>query len=144
MCKKSLRALARECPGCRTDLSLLIDYSGALRDGLAQAEAQTRGGDLAGAVWTYLEVLEVDPDCPAAKRQVGRVAAAVRQFDKSSPGRRWFHRVRAESGSQSEWSWAVSAVWFILVVAALLAGYMLGQRSVAPDHAASSPSETQE
>jgi hypothetical protein len=125
-------------------LSLLIDYSGALRDGLAHAEAQTREGNLAGAVWTYLEVLEVDPDCPAAKHQVGRVAAAVRQFDKTSPGRRWFHRVRAESGSLTEWSWAGSAVWLILVVAALLVGYMLGQRNAAPEHAASVPSETRE
>src|SRR6516165_7093535 len=94
MCKKTLRQLARQCPTCRSDLSLLVDYVEHLDGGLRQAEALTRAGELGEAVWAYLQVLEVDPDNPEARRQVGEVAAAVRQFDRAAPGRRWLKRLR--------------------------------------------------
>jgi len=39
MCKKSVQPLDRQCPTCKTDLSLLVDYVGHLQNGLEQAEA---------------------------------------------------------------------------------------------------------
>jgi uncharacterized protein YbaR (Trm112 family) len=129
MCKKPLRAMTRECPTCRTDLSLLTDYAGALQDGLARAESLTREGDLGEAVWTYLGILEVDPDCPAAQRQVGQVAAAVRQFDQITHGRRWFQRVRGRALFGEESGWFSVIVWVALVLAALLVGYWIGHRT---------------
>ena len=77
MCKKPLRGEEKECPNCKTDVSLLVAYVANLRQGLSQAEALTRSGDLGEAVWAYLAVLEVDPDNAAARRQVGKVVTAV-------------------------------------------------------------------
>src|SRR5438445_5926440 len=96
-CGKKLPALERECPRCRTDLSLLCDYVDHLGDGLARAEALTRAGELGEAVWAYLSVLEVDPDNATARRQVGQVVTAVRQFDEMTPGRRWLRKVRRQA-----------------------------------------------
>jgi hypothetical protein len=129
MCKKVLRGMARECPSCRADLSLLVDYAGAMQEGLARAETLTRAGELGEAVWSYLDVLEIDPDSPVARRQVGQVAAAVRQFDKYAPGRRWGRQVRGQALGWSENSWCSVAIWFILVLGALLVGYWLGHHS---------------
>src|SRR5262249_47398546 len=92
-CKQPLPRLTRTCPSCQADLSLLLEYVNDLQGGLAQAEALTRAGELGEAVWAYLEVLEVDPDNAAARRQVGQVVAAVRQFDRWAPGRRWRRRL---------------------------------------------------
>src|SRR5262245_29618957 len=69
MCKKGISDPVRTCPRCRTDLSLLTDYVTDLDHGLARAERLTRQGELADAVWAYLEVLEVDPDNPTARRR---------------------------------------------------------------------------
>jgi uncharacterized protein YbaR (Trm112 family) len=129
MCKKPLRSMARECPTCRTDLSLLTDYAGALQDGLARAESLTKEGELGEAVWTYLGVLEVDPDCPAAQRQVGQVAAAVRQFDQITHGRRWSQRVRGRAMFGEESGWFSVVIWVVLVLAALFVGYWIGHRN---------------
>jgi hypothetical protein len=130
MCKKPLRGMTRECPGCRTDLSLLVDYAGALHEGLARAEMLTRSGELGEAVWSYLEVLEIDPDSPIARRQVGQVVAAVRQFDEHAPGRRWGRHVRGRALGWGEFGWFGVAVCLILVLAALVIGFILGHRSV--------------
>jgi hypothetical protein len=140
MCKKSVRLTTRECPTCRTDLSLLVEYVDHLEDGLAKAEALTRAGELGEAVWAYLAVLEVDPDNAEAKRQVGQVAAAVRQFDRIALGRRWLDKLHrrarfrhwAESwgGSGQGTFWAAFAVGTALVLAALALGWMMGVRSV--------------
>src|SRR4051794_32141892 len=97
VCKKSLKTLNKQCPHCRTDLTLLVDYVEHLEDGLTHAEALTRAGDLGEAVWAYLEVLEVDPDNVTARRQVGRVATAVRMFDQTMPGRRWLKKMRQKA-----------------------------------------------
>src|SRR5207249_8252111 len=97
MCKKRLRGVERECPGCRTDVSLLVDYVDNLRDGLRRAEELTRRGELGEAVWEYLSVLEVDPDNAVARKQVSRVATAVRQFDQEAPGRRFLRRLQRET-----------------------------------------------
>jgi hypothetical protein len=137
MCKKKLRGVEKECPGCRTDVSLLRDYVQELRDGLVQAEAHTRAGQLGEAIWAYLAVLEVDPDNAAARRQVGQVATAVRQFDKEAPGRRFakrlqkqtrFRRFMANLQDEGDVSgWISGLFWFILVVCALVFGFILGQ-----------------
>lgn len=85
MCNKTLRELTRKCPTCQADLDLLVDYSSFLSGGLQRAENLTRAGELAQAIVAYLEVLEIDPDNPAARRQIGRMVTAVRQFDQASP-----------------------------------------------------------
>jgi hypothetical protein len=88
-CNKPLVQLSRQCPSCRADLDLLVDYVHGLQSSLERAEQWTRSGELGQAVWAYLEVLEVDPDNADARRQVSQVATAVRQFDRTLPGRRW-------------------------------------------------------
>ncbi|HZU34643.1 MAG TPA: hypothetical protein VFA18_01970 [Gemmataceae bacterium] len=138
MCKKRLRGLEKECANCRTDVSLLVDYVDNLREGLIRAEAFTKAGELGEAVWEYLNVLEIDPDNATARRQVGRVATAVRQFDNTAPGRRWFHRLRKQTRFR-RWAARVqegegagilsSLLWFLLVFVALLLGYYLGAHS---------------
>jgi hypothetical protein len=107
-CTKKLPALVRECPNCRADLSLLVDYVGGLVGGLERAERMTREGRLAEAVWAYLEVLDVDPENAVARRQISRVAAAVRHFD----------------GREREgWS---KGIWLTLALGAMLLGIALG------------------
>jgi hypothetical protein len=88
-CNRPLIELTRQCPSCRADLDLLVEYVNGLQGTLYRADQLTRAGELGSAVWAYLEVLEVDPDNPLARRQVGQVATAVRQFDRTAPGRRW-------------------------------------------------------
>jgi len=140
MCKKKLRGLERECLNCRTDVSLLVDYVENLREGLAQAEALTRAGELGEAVWSYLTVLEVDPDNATARRQVGKVVTAVRQFDQTAPGRRWLKRLQKQTRfrrwmakwneSEAGASMLSGFLWFLLVFSALLIGYVLGSQGL--------------
>jgi hypothetical protein len=74
-------------------------------------------------------VLEIDPDSPIARRQVGQVVAAVRQFDEHAPGRRWGWQVRSRALGWSQISWLSLGVCFILVLAALfILGFWLGQK----------------
>src|SRR5258707_5165271 len=94
VCKKRLNGLEKECSKCRADVSLLVDYVENLQEGLVRANALAKQGELGEAVWAYLEVLEVDPENAAARRQVGQVVAAVRQFDRAAPGRRWLEKLR--------------------------------------------------
>src|ERR1051325_4215583 len=88
-CTKPLREFARPCPSCQADLDLLVDYVSHLQGGLQRAENLVKAGELGQAIWAYLEVLEVDPDNPTARRQISQVVTAVRQFDSLIPGRRW-------------------------------------------------------
>lgn len=154
MCKKKLRGLEKECGNCRTDVSLLVHYVEDLRGGLAQAEALTRSGELGEAVWAYLAVLEVDPDNATARRQVGKVATAVRQFDLTSPGRRWltklqkrtrFRRWLASWGQNGDAmaGWLNGVLWFVLIFGALMIGYVIGRQSTIPVQEPSAPETKQ-
>ena len=123
MCKKSVQLSSRECPSCRADLSLLVDYTQHIETNLSRAEALTRAGQLGEAVWAYLAVLEVDPDNPEARRQVGRVAAAVRQFDRIALGRRWLDRLRRRARFRywaETWVQFGSPVWWWTLLAGIL------------------------
>jgi hypothetical protein len=97
MCNATNDDDARQCRRCQADLALLADYVLHLQGGLEQAETLTRAGELGEAVWAYLAVLEVDPDNATARRQVGKVVTAVRQFDETAPGRRWLTNLRKQS-----------------------------------------------
>jgi hypothetical protein len=125
-CNKTLAELVRRCPSCMADLDLLVEYVNHLQAGLDEAEKLTRAGDLGGAVWAYLAVLEVDPDNAPARRQVGQVVTAVRQFDRAAPGRRWLSRMRQGLGADGETR--LSAGWLRvgLAVLLLLAAFALG------------------
>jgi hypothetical protein len=149
MCRDMLPDDMRKCRKCQTDLSLLSDYVSHLRAGLSQADGLTKAGELGEAVWAYLAVLEVDPDNTTARRQVGKVVTAVRQFDQTAPGRRWLRALHKEnrwtrwllSREEGEGSpllgWALLFVLFFgSVVGAYYLGYDTGKRSVeviAPD-----------
>src|SRR5262245_62163333 len=114
-CSKPLVELTRQCPSCRADLDLLVDYVHGLQGHLYRAEQLTRAGALGQAVWAYLAVLEVDPDNAAARRQVGQIATAVRQFDRTAPGRRWAQGLPAEGGP-GRGVWAKALVLAALVL----------------------------
>jgi hypothetical protein len=136
MCEKAVPERDKVCGKCGTDVSLLVNYVDDLEVGLRQADSFTRRGELGDAVWKYLEVLEMDPDNAQARRQVGRVATAVRQFDEKAPGRRWFKKLQ----KQNRWrrfmsnmnsdgdmgGWLTNVFWIILVLSALVFGYLLG------------------
>ena len=64
------------------------------------------------AIWAYLEVLEVDPDNPQARKAIAQVVTAVRQFDTVMPGRRWANGLPPElpKAPRPWWHWAVFAV----------------------------------
>jgi hypothetical protein len=136
-CKKKLPAPVKTCPSCRADLSLLVHYVENLQEGLDQAERLTRAGELGEAMWAYLAVLEVDPDNATARRQVGKVATAVRQFDDTAPGRRWLKRIHKQhwyrrwlaglySGDNESSGWLSTVVWAALLVVVFVTGYVVG------------------
>jgi hypothetical protein len=131
-CTKPLAALTKRCPSCMADLDLLVEYVSQLEEGAKRAEMLTRAGELDLTVWAYLEVLEVDPDHAAARRQVGRVATAVRQFDRTAPGRRWLSHVRGEDGDDAAGRVAralrIAFIGLLLVLAFLL-GYSWGHHA---------------
>jgi hypothetical protein len=123
-CTKPLREFTRRCPSCQADLDLLVDYVSHLQGGLERAENLVKAGDLGQAVWAYLEVLEVDPDNPTARRQVSQVVTAVRQFDTVMPGRRWSNGLPPQLPKTPRpwWHWAI---FFGAVVLALGIGFGL-------------------
>src|SRR3954447_8401540 len=131
-CSKAMPEDEKTCGKCGADVTLLVKYVEELRTGLDQARLLTRSGELGDAVWKYLEVLEVDPDNTEARRQVGRVATAVRQFDENAPGRRWFRKLEkrnrwrrwmANLNSEGELTgWITTLLWIMLVAAALCFG----------------------
>ena len=148
MCKKKLRGLEKECGNCKTDVSLLVDYVENLQEGLVRAELLTKAGELGEAVWAYLEVLEVDPDNTTAKRKIGQVVTAVRQFDNAAPGRRWLKKLQRQTRFRrwaSGWTaedtatWMTWGFWFVAIVAAVLLGFFIGQNMHAPSPGSDKP-----
>ena len=125
-CSKPLRELVRRCPTCQADLDLLVDYVSHLNGGLERAENLTRAGDLGQAFWAYLEVLEVDPDNAPAKKQVGQVVTAVRQFDYVNEGRRWLSQVRHGPPKKSPWSILPAWAWATIAVGCVVIAFSLG------------------
>jgi hypothetical protein len=120
-CAKPLREIARRCPSCQADLDLLVDYVSHLQGGLERAENLVKAGELGQAIWAYLEVLEVDPDNPQARKQIGLVVTAVRQFDTVMPGRRWANGLPPllPKAKRPWWHWLVLG-------AAVLVGIAIG------------------
>lgn len=138
-CQKKLNRLEPQCPHCRADLGLLVDFAQHLDIGLDRAEERVRAGELGEAVWAYLEILEVDPDNPTARRQIGQVVTAVRQFDQADPGRRWLQKLRKHARQRRQvhlweteprrgWFWLLFGAALVVAVAALIGGYWLGYR----------------
>ncbi|MBM3994257.1 MAG: hypothetical protein FJ303_08925 [Planctomycetes bacterium] len=115
-CSKPLREITRRCPSCQADLDLLVDYVSHLQGGLERAENLVKAGELGQAVWAYLEVLEVDPDNPTARKQIGQIVTAVRQFDSIMPGRRWANNMPPLEPAEPRpwWHWAIAAALVIL------------------------------
>jgi hypothetical protein len=127
-CSKPLVELTRQCPSCRADLDLLVDYVSGLQGSLDRATHFTRVGELGQAVWAYLEVLEVDPDNPVARHQVGQVATAVRQFDRTTEGRRWARGLSPRGKSTFRWATGPLAVMIGLALAVAFGlGFLGGQ-----------------
>ena len=121
-CTKPLNDIARRCPSCQADLELLVDYVSHLQGGLQRAENLTKAGELGMAIWAYLEILEVDPDNPQARKQISQVVTAVRQFDSVIPGRRWANGLPPQPPVPPRpwWHWLIFSG---VVIAALAIGY---------------------
>jgi len=124
-CNKEQTELSPRCGSCQADLALLVDYVSHLQGGLERADNLTRAGELGQSVWAYLEVLEVDPDNATARRQVGQVATAVRQFDQTAPGRRWLGRMRGEGDGWRNYA-MVALLAIGIGVIAFSVGYGVG------------------
>ena len=129
-CAKPLREFTRRCPSCQADLDLLVDYVSHLQGGLQRAENLVKAGELGQAIWAYLEVLEVDPDNPQARKQIGQVVTAVRQFDTVIPGRRWANGLSPQLPKTPRPWWH----WLVFAVAILVAfGVGIGIANVPPE-----------
>src|SRR5262245_31426778 len=125
-CNKDLVELPRKCPSCKADLDMLVDFVSNLHGRLEQADNLTRAGELGQAMWAYLEVLEVDPGNPAARRQVSQVATAVRAFDAVGPTRRWVSGLPGYTRSGFLPAWLRALLLVVALAAALGLGYLWG------------------
>ncbi len=120
MCKKTLEPAATPCPRCRADLTMLVDFMSNLDEQLSKADAALKAGELGDAVWAYLNVLETDPEHAVARRQVTKVATAVRQFDEArSQGRKQWLLIGA----------GIASAAAVLLGVVFYVGFYLGARS---------------
>jgi hypothetical protein len=77
----------------------------------------------------------------------------VRQFDRTAPGRRWLKRLQKQTRFRrwlAGWNndpdaagWLGSFLWFLVVLGALLLGFMIGQ-SQRPPAGTPAPAPAQE
>jgi len=125
-CNKRLVELTRQCPSCRADLSLLVEYVNGLKDKLGRAEQLTRAGELGQAVWAYLEILEADPDNATARRQIGQVANAVRQFDRTKKDWAWTKRMLQRHRTCGKGIFSVGWLLLIMLVVAVILAFGAG------------------
>jgi hypothetical protein len=128
MCKKALEPRTNPCPRCRTDLRILVDFMSNLDEHLAKADEALKRGELGDAVWAYLNVLETDPDHAVARRQVSKVATAVRQFDEAK---------RTGRNAQMMFGAGLLLAVLLLLGGTFYLGYQFGSRA---DTSASSTS----
>ena len=70
----------------------------------------------------------MDPDNAAARTQVGQIATAVRQFDRSAPGRRWAQGLppQVDDAGPRLATWVKMVLIGIVVVMAFSLGYVCG------------------
>ena len=123
-CNREYNVLAKECPSCKADLTLLVDHTKQLELGLEKADEWTRTGELGRATWAYLAVLEVDPNNPKARKQISRIATAVRQFDTSTSKQRW--AFLGKPTGNSVLTWILLILLILLVPGAWGMGWYLG------------------
>ena len=97
MCKKKLPGWKRSAPTAAPTSRCWSTTSRTCATVWRGPRQLTTQGELGEAVWAYLAVLEVDPDNATARRQVGQVATAVRQFDQTAPGRRWQKKLQQQT-----------------------------------------------
>jgi hypothetical protein len=91
-------------------------------------------------LWWLKDSVEVDPDKVVARRQVGRVATAVREFDRAAPGRRWLKRLGRAArfrhwfyrhlGLSTESHPVLLVDIAVLLVVVFLLGFLLGWLAV--------------
>src|SRR6516162_7620657 len=110
LCKTEVPDQAPRCPRCQTDLSLLANFVTDLKTLLETADAHRRAGELAAAVETYLDVLDVDPANAEARAALGPVLRGIRAAERIDRPR--------ERG--------LSAFQFVLLIATLLIAFALG------------------
>jgi len=132
-CSKPLAELTRQCPTCRADLDLLVEYVNGLQGSLDRAEQLTRAGELAQAAWAYLEVLEVDPDNPTARRQIGQIATVVRLFDRTVPGRRWANGLPPDDEPGRLLTWLKRSVAVLTLLLAFTLGFLVASAMGNPE-----------
>ncbi len=72
----------------------------------------------------------MDPDNPTARRQVSQVVTAVRQFDRTSPGRRWLFQLKGDKppgeGRRPFWRWLGIALVAVFLIVVFVIGYLIG------------------
>ena len=112
LCKTNLPTPTPRCPRCQTDLSLLADFVTDLKTLLDKADAHRRAGEMAPAVQTYLDVLEVDPTTGPAREALGPVLRAVRTTESIGRGQQRY-AVRA-----------IVALVFLIACCAFFAGWI--------------------
>jgi hypothetical protein len=100
---------------------LLVDYVSHLQGGLERAENLVKAGELGQAIWAYLEVLEVDPDNPVARKQISQVVTAIRQFDTIMPGRRFAHGLPPQLPKTPMPWW-----YWLIIIGAVIAAFGIG------------------
>lgn len=92
MCKAELAESAARCHRCQADVALLSQFISGSSALLARADEHRRKGELAAAVHSYFEVLDVDPANVEARTALGPVLRAIpvaNRLKGNSPTSAW-------------------------------------------------------